>query len=169
MLCDYGTFRPPYTHSSVPHAQISSGARCLIFSNTLHLLPYLVCANSKGSGKTARMRRLAWAFAGRLCDKYHNRMSWLICSPTDYLVPKRTFNVEDACFFFVFLHYMAILCYLMQYSFECVGIYYLHCPLGTWFLLLFMLSLFNTEKSCHLQAKSSLFLRSCFDTLSLRW
>ena len=23
------------------------------------------------------MRRLAWAFAGRLCDKYHNLMSWL--------------------------------------------------------------------------------------------
>ena len=25
------------------------------------------------------MRRLAWAFAGRLCDKYHNLMSCLIC------------------------------------------------------------------------------------------
>ena len=25
-----------------------------------------------------RLRRLAWAFAGRLCDKYHNLMSWLI-------------------------------------------------------------------------------------------
>ena len=23
------------------------------------------------------MRRLAWAFAGRLCGKYHNLMSWL--------------------------------------------------------------------------------------------
>ena len=30
------------------------------------------------SGETARMRRLAWAFAGRLCDKYHNLMRWLI-------------------------------------------------------------------------------------------
>ena len=37
-----------------------------------------MCANSEGSGETARMRRLAWAFAGRLCDKYHNLMSWLI-------------------------------------------------------------------------------------------
>ena len=27
--------------------------------------------------ETARMRRLAWAFAGGLCDKYHNLMSWL--------------------------------------------------------------------------------------------
>ena len=34
-------------------------------------------ANSEGSGETARMRRLAWAFAGRLCDKYHNLMIWL--------------------------------------------------------------------------------------------
>ena len=34
-----------------------------------------MCANSDGSGKTARM--LTWAFAGRLCDKYHSLMSWL--------------------------------------------------------------------------------------------
>ena len=36
-----------------------------------------MCVNSKGPGETAQMRRLAWAFAGRLCDKYHNLMSWL--------------------------------------------------------------------------------------------
>ena len=42
------------------------------------LLPYLMCANGEGSGETPRMRRLAWAFFGRLCDKYHNLMSWLI-------------------------------------------------------------------------------------------
>ena len=34
-------------------------------------------ANSEGSGETARTRRLAWAFACRLCDKYRNLMSWL--------------------------------------------------------------------------------------------
>ena len=28
-------------------------------------------ANSEGPGETARMRRLAWAFAGRLYDEYH--------------------------------------------------------------------------------------------------
>ena len=39
---------------------------------------YFMCANSEGSGESARMRRLAWAFAGRLCDKYHNLVSWLI-------------------------------------------------------------------------------------------
>ena len=32
--------------------------------------PYFMSANSKGSGETALMRRLAWAFAGLLCDKY---------------------------------------------------------------------------------------------------
>ena len=74
---DYGTFRPPKTHSSYAHVQPSSGARCLIFGRTLRLLPYFMCANSEDSDGTARMRRLARAFAGRLCDKYHNLMSWL--------------------------------------------------------------------------------------------
>ena len=48
------------------------------FGRTLRLLSYFMCTNSEGSGETARMRRLAWAFASRLCDKYHNLMSWLI-------------------------------------------------------------------------------------------
>ena len=34
-------------------------------------------ANNKGSGETVRMRWLTGAFAGRLCDKYQNLMSWL--------------------------------------------------------------------------------------------
>ena len=38
----------------------------------------LYVANSEDSGETARIRGLARAFAGRLCDKYHNLMSWLI-------------------------------------------------------------------------------------------
>ena len=37
-----------------------------------------MCANSEGPDEIARMCRLVWAFAGRLCDKYHNLMSWLI-------------------------------------------------------------------------------------------
>ena len=44
---------------------------------TLRLLPYYMCANSEDCGDTTRMRRLAWAIAGRLCGKYHNLMSWL--------------------------------------------------------------------------------------------
>ena len=49
------------------------------FGRTLRLLSYFMCANSEGSGETARMRRFAWALAGRLCDKYYNIMSWLNC------------------------------------------------------------------------------------------
>ena len=52
--------------------------------HTLRLFPYYVCANSEGSGETARLRRLAWAFAGRLCDKYHYLMSWLILMSLSY-------------------------------------------------------------------------------------
>ena len=64
--------------SSNAHAQPSSGARCQVFGRTLCLRPYFMCANSEGSGEAARMCRLAWAFAVRLCDKYHILMSWLI-------------------------------------------------------------------------------------------
>ena len=35
-------------------SQSSSGARCLIFGQTLRLLPYFMCANSEGSGETAQ-------------------------------------------------------------------------------------------------------------------
>ena len=49
----------------------------LIFGRTLLIFPYFMCANSEDCGETARMCRLCWAFAGRLCDKYHNLMSWL--------------------------------------------------------------------------------------------
>ena len=45
-----------------------------------------MCAYSEGSGEIARMRRLAWAFAGRLCDKYHNLMSWLIVKEKERLL-----------------------------------------------------------------------------------
>ena len=64
------------------HVQPSSRARCLIFGQTIHLLPFYMCVNSEWSDKTAQMRRLAWAVAGCLCDKYHNLMSWLIWATT---------------------------------------------------------------------------------------
>ena len=70
-------FSSSVNSSSNTHAQPSIGARCL-FGRTIRLLPYFMSANSEGSGETVRMRRLAWAFAGRLCDKYHNLMRWLI-------------------------------------------------------------------------------------------
>ena len=62
------------------HAQPPSGARCLIFGQTLHLFLYLMCLNSEGFGETVRMCRLTLAFAGPLCDEYHHLMSWLISS-----------------------------------------------------------------------------------------
>ena len=67
-----------FSSSVNAHVQPSSGARCLIFGRNLRLLPYVMCANSEGSGETVRMRRLAWAFAGRLWYMSQNLMSWLI-------------------------------------------------------------------------------------------
>ena len=72
-------YRPVPTISN--HVQPSGEARCLIFSRILRPLSYFMYANSEGSGETALVHRLAWAFAGRLCDKYHNFMSWLIFVP----------------------------------------------------------------------------------------
>ena len=72
--------------SSSVNSFFKHGARCLIFGRTLYPLPYFMCANSEGSDETARMRRLAWAFAGCLCDKYHNLMSWLNYEYTSFWV-----------------------------------------------------------------------------------
>ena len=55
-----------------------NGARSLNFGRTLCVFPYFICANSEGSGETVQMCRLAWAFVGRLFDKYHNLMGWLL-------------------------------------------------------------------------------------------
>ena len=55
-------------NSSNAHVQPFRGTRSLIFSRTLRLLSYFMCANSEGSGETAQMHRLAWAYAGRPCD-----------------------------------------------------------------------------------------------------
>ena len=52
---------------------LSTTVNSLMFGRTLRLLPYFMCANSEGSGEGS----LALAFDGRLCDKYHNLMSWL--------------------------------------------------------------------------------------------
>ena len=47
------------TQSSNTHAQQSTGASCLIFSQVLRLLLFFMCANSKGSGETVQMHSLA--------------------------------------------------------------------------------------------------------------
>ena len=60
---------------------LDSGERSLPFGllvgQTLRLF-HTSCVRTVKAQETVQMRRLAWAFVGRLCDKYHNLMSWLI-------------------------------------------------------------------------------------------
>ena len=71
-----------FVSSSIPswqiltaHAQPFRGARDLFFCLKVPLDSLLVWASSGGSGKTASMRRLAWTFAARICDKYQIRLT----------------------------------------------------------------------------------------------
>ena len=57
------------------HAQPFRGARDLAFCLKVPLDSLLVWASSEGSGETAQMRRLAWTFAARICDKYQIRLT----------------------------------------------------------------------------------------------
>ena len=56
--------------ASNSHMQFLNNATSLANCLNSPLVPHTECANSKGSGETAWMHRLAWAFAVRLCDKY---------------------------------------------------------------------------------------------------
>ena len=67
------------------HAQPFRRARNLAFCLKVPLDSLLVWASSRGSGETARMRRLAWTFAARIGDKYQIRLTQPIWS---YLYPK---------------------------------------------------------------------------------
>ena len=64
-----------------------------------------MCADSEGSGETARMRRLAWAFAGRLCYKYHNLMDRLnYCYSLIFDLNRRSYcHAARGSFFFFFV------------------------------------------------------------------
>ena len=71
-----------FVSSSIPswqiltaHAQPFREARDLAFCLKVPLDSLLVWASSGGSGETARMRRLAWTFAARICDKYQIRLT----------------------------------------------------------------------------------------------
>ena len=59
------------------HAPQSSGVRSPALCLKLLPVPYIMLANSEGSGETARMRRLAWVFTVCIYDKYRFHMSWL--------------------------------------------------------------------------------------------
>ena len=54
---------------------IPNGTANLLFWHT-HLIPYSMQVNSKGTDETEQMRRLAWAFAIHLYDKYQHLHSW---------------------------------------------------------------------------------------------
>ena len=59
------------------HADVTSGAKGLDFTLSLHPHPYIVRANSEGSGESAHVRRLDRAFVAGQRVKYH-LMCWLL-------------------------------------------------------------------------------------------
>ena len=66
------------------HAPPSSRARWLICGPTLRLLPYFMCANSEGSGETARMlvayvinTLISWA--GSFVVSWQSQVTWNLC------------------------------------------------------------------------------------------
>ena len=89
--CEVSIFEPAHA-TTVLHARALSqhlsvnamsftGARHLEFPPNPELLPYFVCANSEGSGESAHMRRLTWAFTAHICNKFQNRLNWYVCLP----------------------------------------------------------------------------------------
>ena len=90
-----------FVSSSIPswqvltaHALPFRGARDLAFCLKVPLDSLLVWARSEGSGETARMRRLAWTFAARICDKYQIRLTRSIYSG---LKPLETLYSHEFC------------------------------------------------------------------------
>ena len=60
------------------HTQPHRRARVVVLCWKLPLALYIVWANSKGSGETAQILRLFWAFPGCLYDEYHFHISQLL-------------------------------------------------------------------------------------------
>ena len=86
LLCpDKNAYMSPsseFVSSSIPswqiltaHAQPFRGARDLAFCLKVLLHSLLLWTSSGGSVETARMRRLAWTFAARICYKYQIRLT----------------------------------------------------------------------------------------------
>ena len=86
------------------HAQPFRGARDLVFCLKVPLDSLLVWASSGGSGETARMRRLPWTFAARICDKYQirwTRPSWFLAM----IISEEWFSSElNSCFEWLYYH-----------------------------------------------------------------
>ena len=73
-----GIYRCPICESLNRYREPLNGAKEMDFCMKLPQAHYYKSANSKGSGETALMHRLAWAFAGRLSDNDHFLMGWLV-------------------------------------------------------------------------------------------
>ena len=88
-----------FLSSSIPswqiltaHAQTFRGARDLVFCLTVPHDSLLVWASSRGSGETARMRRLAWTFAVRIGDCIGDKYQIRLTRPIQSQVMVKIFN-----------------------------------------------------------------------------
>ena len=106
-----------FVSSSVPswqiltaHAQPFRGARDLAFCLKVPLDSLLVWASSKGSGETARMRRLAWTFAVCIGYKYQIRLMRSICSLHFFINLPEIKGKSPCCIFWTYHMYMYLLC-----------------------------------------------------------
>ena len=74
------------------YVDVPSRARGLNFAPSLHLYPCFVYASSEGSGRSAHLCRLTWAFVAEQCNKNQNLMCWLIW--TQYEMRINTHNIN---------------------------------------------------------------------------
>ena len=95
------------------HSQPFRGARDLAFCLKVPLDSMLVWASSGGSSETARMRKLTWTFATRICGKYQihftrpiycndsvqylDRHVWVNCVEPDRSTLKDSLNLGLHC------------------------------------------------------------------------
>ena len=99
----------PSWQISTAHAQPFRGARDVAFCQKVPLDSLLVWVSSEGSGKTARMRRLAWTFAARIGDKYQNRLMRSKCKSWAYgllCIFASTFFLKFIFLMFVWLEHL---------------------------------------------------------------
>ena len=68
--------------SLVFYTQPHSGTISPTIGMHLHLQSFYVYVSSYAPGKTVRVCRLVWAFAGRMFERYHNLMNWLVSLTT---------------------------------------------------------------------------------------
>ena len=60
---------------------------------------FYVYVSNYAPGKTVRMCRLVWAFAGGMCGRYHNLMNWLISSTARCKAWRRSMQKSIYIFF----------------------------------------------------------------------